>query len=152
MQMPDRNGSAVHVLAVGVAPSVGLDACVSRPTADGGNALRVDHVDAAQLESALTRLPAATRRVALVDANDAAGATTRLIAELRCRWPELPVIVLARTAGPDDVCRWFEMGATDYVTPPITRTALLPRLLRLAAPAHLGVHCRDAQMGGFRNL
>lgn len=130
-------GSAVHVLALGVEPSPGPDDCVSRLAADGGNVLRIYRVDAAQLESVLTRLPDATRRVAIVDVNEA-GAVTHLISHLRSRWPELPVIVLARAAEADDVCRWLEMGVADYVTPPITRTALVPRLLRLAATARGG--------------
>jgi DNA-binding NtrC family response regulator len=49
---------------------------------------------------------------------------------LRSTPPALPVIVVGEARGPDDVLEVLRLGASDFVTPPLTEIEVLPRVLR----------------------
>ena len=130
----------VHVFVLDIDPSSGLDECLSCLNGDRGDAIRVERVSRDQMEQALGRTSDALRRVAIVSMCGGHGRKGDLLGMLKARWPELPVLVVTQEAEPDDVCRWLAAGAADYVTPPLTPTALVPRVLHFASTAGSGIH------------
>jgi DNA-binding NtrC family response regulator len=72
------------------------------------------------------------RPVAVLTMDSRDPASAALMRHLRAEAPHVPVLAVSMTSDPEDICCWLTLGAADYVTPPFTRTSVLPRLLRLA--------------------
>ena len=134
--MPDHGSeSALHVVAIDLDSTSGLEECLACARALGTEA-RLHAATTANLDAVLAQAPASARRVAVIGVNAATtvSAGRCLISRLRTRWPSVPIVALADDVGSEEIRQWLEMGVADYVTPPMTAAAIVPRLLRLAAP------------------
>jgi two-component system, NtrC family, response regulator GlrR len=124
-------GAVVRALLVESLQSSTIEECRGCfDCASRGN-IRVEMVADRDLERVLSQLPAAAPRVALLSIDDAYGED--VLARIRRTWPQLPVIVIGSEPAPADISRWLALGAVDYVTLPLTPTALIPRVIRAAA-------------------
>ncbi len=73
-----------------------------------------------------------------------------LLARLRTRHPELPVLIVSGRAGEDDLLAGFAAGATDYITKPLALAELQAKCTVLLARARRGSDAgeRPAAQGG----
>ncbi len=124
---------AIHVLVLDTTRPLELEDCVSCLTIEQAPEIRVDVVDWEQMERTLRGMAASARRIAIVAMDGGSRRNGELLGHIRFRWPQLPVLVVAKSAQPGDVCRWLDAGVADYVTPPLTPASLLPRILHKAS-------------------
>jgi two-component system, NtrC family, response regulator GlrR len=64
--------------------------------------------------------------------------TGPFLASIQCAFPQRPVLVTTTHPDAFDFCRVLEMGASDFLLPPLRRCELLPRVMRQAL-----VTCRN---------
>lgn len=119
----------LEVLAFEVSRSSALCECLAQLSDERPGRVRVVVRDAAATEPNDDG-PGNADRVCVVVANG--GHSTELIRRIRQEWPLLPLLAATESGEPVDILEWLDAGAADYVMPPFTRAALLPRLMRLA--------------------
>jgi two-component system response regulator GlrR len=85
--------------------------------------LTADSVDAA-----LAVLETQTVELVLTDLNLGARSGADLLAEVRLRWPTLPVVVITNHGTIDLAVGLMRQGATDFVRKPLEPEVLLPRI------------------------
>jgi two-component system, NtrC family, response regulator GlrR len=87
-------------------------------------------IDAANVCAEASRIVSAFCPAAVLLVQKLVRHSAELLRALRSGPPALPIIVVGEAREPDEVLEVLRLGATDYLTPPLTSVDVLPRVWR----------------------
>jgi two-component system, NtrC family, response regulator GlrR len=95
---------------------------------------RLSSTDPLGLRSEVSRIVAAFSPAVVLLVQKVVTQSAGLLRLLRAEPPALPIIVVGEARAADEVLEVLRLGATDYLTPPLSSVDLLPRVWRSLPP------------------